>query len=106
MKLHGEKGKVSIIKETHNLAEKINYFREIDYNNLSQSDKDKELLLLIFVLSRINEYLKSRGCSNRSFKRVYGNKSECSSPTPDFFTFKYIYEKISQESRDVVTIDF
>ena len=49
--------------------------------------------------------LKSRGCANGSYQYVCTEKSKVSSPTPDFFTFKYACAIIAKESRDVATVD-
>ena len=67
--------------------------------------KDKALPLLIFMVLKRNGDLKSRGCANGSFQRIYTKKSKVSSPTSDFCAFKYIYAVIAKESRDVATVD-
>ena len=36
---------------------------------------------------------------------MYNKKSAVLSPTPDFYTFKYIYTIIGQEDQNVATID-
>ena len=36
---------------------------------------------------------------------MYTNKNNCSSPTPDFYAFKYIVTVIAKESRDCAKID-
>ena len=67
--------------------------------------KDKALPLLIFMVLKRNGDLKSWGYANGSFQQIYTEKSEVSSPTPDFYTFKYICVVIAKESRDVATVD-
>ena len=56
------------------------------------------------VLKRNGE-IKTRGVANGSVKRVYTNKDDCSSPTPDFYDFKYICAVIALEGRDAATVD-
>ena len=56
------------------------------------------------ILKR-NGDLKSRGVANGSLQRLYTNKDDCSSPTPDLCAFKYIIAVIAKEGRDCATVD-
>ena len=57
------------------------------------------------MVLKINGEIKTRGVANGSVQRVYTNKEDCSSPTPDFYAFKYIYAVIALEGRDAATVD-
>ena len=102
---YGKQGKESALKEIKNIAVKNKCFKEISYESLTQEMKDKALPILMFMVMKRNGDIKTRGCANGSFQRVYTNKDECSSPTPDFFAFKYICAIIALEERDVATVD-
>lgn len=52
-----------------------------------------------------NRDFKSRGVSNGSLQRLYTNKDDCASPTPDFYAFRYIIAMIAKEGRDCATVD-
>ena len=56
--------------------------------------------------SRIrNGSLKTRGCANGSVQRLYTNEEDVSSPTPDFYAFKFVCAVIAREQRDVASVD-
>ena len=59
----------------------------------------------MFMVMKRNQVLKTRGVADGSVQRVYTNKEDCSSPTPDFYAFKYICAVIAKEGRDVATVD-
>ena len=67
--------------------------------------KDRALPILMFMIMKRNGMLKSRGVANGSLQRLYTNKDDCSSPTPDFYAFKYIIAVIAKEGRDCATVD-
>ena len=52
-----------------------------------------------------NGLLKSRGVANGSLQRLYTNKDDCSSPTPNFYAFKYMIAVVAKEGRDCATVD-
>ena len=63
------------------------------------------LSILMFMVLNRNGKIKTRGVGNGSVQRVYTNKDDCSSPTPDFYDFKYICAVIALEVRDAATVD-
>ena len=101
---YGEDGKKSAMKELRNLTGN-ECFGEIDYTSITQEMKDKALPILMFMIMKRNGDIKSRGVANGSFQRVYTDKADCSSPTPDFYAFKYIVAVIAKEGRDCGTVD-
>jgi len=101
----GDEGKKSAMKEIKNLAVKNNCFGEVDYKPLSQEQKDKALPILMFMVKKRNGDIKTRGCANGSVQRIYTDKNSVSSPTPDFYAFKYVCTVIAKEGRDVATVD-
>ena len=105
IKIYGEKGEQSAMKEMKNLAIKNECFGEIDYSSLTQDQKDRALPILMFMVLKRSGELKSRGVVNGSYERIHTDKSECTSPTPDFYAMKYIYATAAKEDRDVATID-
>ena len=100
----GDSGKKSALKEIENLTGN-ECFRETKYSELTQDMKDRALPILMFMIMKRNGMLKSRGVSNGSLQRLYTNKDDCSSPTPDFYAFKYITAVIAKEGRDCATVD-
>ena len=58
----------------------------------------------MFMIIKRNGNIKTRGVANCSFQLVYTNKDDCSSPTPNFYAFKYIVAVIAKEERDCVTV--
>ena len=101
----GDEGKKSAMKEIKNLAVKNNCFGEVDYKSLSQEKKDKALPILMFMVKKRNGDIKTRGCANGSVQRIYTDKNSVSSPTPDFYAFKYVCAVIAKEGRDIATVD-
>ena len=104
MKRYKDEGKASAMKEILNLTEN-DCFGETDYSKLSQEAKDKALPILMFMILKRNGLLKTRGCANGSVQRLYTSKEEVSSPTPDFYAFKFVCAVIAREGRDVATVD-
>ena len=104
MRKYKDEGKSSTMKEILNLTEN-DCFGETEYNKLNQDDKDKALPILMFMILKRNGMLKTRGCANGSVQRLYTSKEEVSSPTPDFYAFKFICAVIAREGRDVATVD-
>ena len=93
------------MKEINNLCIKNEYFGEAEHAQLTQEMKYKALTLLMFMVTKRNGEINTHGCANGSYQRMHTDKHECSSPTPDFYTFKNICAIIAKESRDVATID-
>ena len=104
MKKYKEEGKASAMKEIINLTDN-DCFGETEYEKLSQDAKDKALPILMFMVMKRNGSLKTRGCANGSVQRLYTNKEDVSSPTPDFYAFKFICAVIAREGRDAATVD-
>jgi hypothetical protein len=104
MRKYKDEGKESAMKEILNLTGN-DCFGEIEYSKLSQDDKDKALPILMFMVLKRNGLLKTRGCANGSVQRLYTNKEDVSSPTPDFYAFKFIAAVIAREGRDAATVD-
>jgi hypothetical protein len=104
MKKYKDEGKASAMKEIINLTDN-DCFGETDYDKLSQEAKDKALPILMFMVLKRNGSLKTRGCANGSVQRLYTNKEDVSSPTPDFYAFKFVCAVIAREARDVATVD-
>ena len=67
--------------------------------------KAKVLPILMFMVLNRNAVLKTRGVADGSVQRLYTDKDSVSSPTPDFYAFKYICAVINKEGRDVATVD-
>lgn len=42
------------------------------------------------MVKKRNGDFKNRGCANGSVQRIYTDKNSVSSPTPDFYAFKYV----------------
>lgn len=93
------------MKEILNLSEKNKCFRETDYEQLTAEMKDKALPLLMFMVLKRHGDIKLRGVANGKFQRPHNKKSKFSSPTLDFYAFKYICAMIAREERDVATVD-
>ena len=104
MKKYKEEGKASAMKEIINLTDN-DCFGETEYEKLSQEAKDKALPILMFMVLKRNGSLKTRGCANGSVQRLYTNKEDVSSPTPDFYAFKFICAVIAREGRDAASVD-
>ena len=104
IKDYKEAGKASAMKEILNLTGN-NCFGETEYEKLTQEDKDKALPILMFMIMKRNGSLKSRGVANGSVQRLYTNKEDVSSPTPDFYSFKFIAAIIAKECRDAASVD-
>ncbi|OEU11892.1 hypothetical protein FRACYDRAFT_245012 [Fragilariopsis cylindrus CCMP1102] len=93
MRKYKDEGKDSAMKEIKNLTGN-DCFGEVDYDKISQDDKDKALPILMFMVLKRNGLLKTRGCANGSVQRLYTDKADVSSPTPDFYSFKFIAAKL------------
>ena len=104
IKQFGEIGKDSARKEIENLLGN-ECFGEIDFATITQEMKDQALPMLMFMIMKRNGNLKSRAVANGSYQRVYTDKEDCTSPTPDFYSFKYIVAVIAKEGRDCATVD-
>lgn len=101
---HGKDAKASAMKEIKNLV-KNECFGVLEYEKLTQEMEDKALPILMFMIIKRNGLLKTRGVADGSVQRLYTNKDDVSSPTPDFYSFKYICAIIAKECRDVATVD-
>ena len=104
IKQFGDDGKQSAMKEIENLTSN-ECFGETDYDKLTQTQKDRALPILMFMIMKRNGKVKTRGVARGDLQRVYTNKDDCSSPTPDFYAFKYIIALIAKEGRDCATVD-
>ena len=93
------------MKEIRNLAEKKECFGEPGYEELTQEMKDRALLLLMFMVMKHTGELKSHGCARGDVQKLYTDKNKVLSPTPEFYSLKYVYGVIAKEGRDVVMID-
>ena len=105
IRLYGKEGKNSAMKEILNLTEKNDCFGEIEYESIQSHRKDKALPVLVFMITKRNVSLKTRGCANGSSQKLYTKKNEVSSPTSDFYAFKYRCAVIAKEKRDAATVD-
>ena len=105
IKMHGQKGKDSVMKEIRNLAEKNECFKEVEYDSLSQEMKDRALPLLLFMVMKRNGDIKTRGVANGKNQRKHTDENEVSSPTPDFNSLKYLCAVFAKEGRDTATVD-
>ena len=104
IKQYGDDGKESVMKEIRNLTTN-ECFGEISFETLTQEMKDRALPILMFMIMKRNGNLKSRGVADVRVQRVYTNKDDCSSPTPDFYALKYMVAVIAKEARDCASID-
>ena len=102
---HGQKGKESVMKEIRNLAEKNECFREVNYDGPSQEKKDKASPLLLPMAMKRNGDLKTRGAANGKIQKMHADKSDASSPAPDFNSLKCLYAVFAKEGRDTATAD-
>ena len=104
VKVFGEKGKESAMKEMRSLAIKNQCFEEIDYDKLSQEDKDKALPLLMLIVLKRDGILKSRGVANRKLQKSHSD-IDSASPAPAFCAVKYACATAAKEERDTASID-
>ena len=104
VKLHGDKGKELAMKEMRSLALKNKCFDEINYDSLTQEQKDRALPLLMFMVMKRNGTLKSRGVTNGKHQKLHSD-NDFASPTPDFYTMKYVCGASALEERDTATVD-
>ena len=72
---------------------------------LTQEMKDKALLLLMFMIMKQSDDLKTQGIAAGNRQRLYTDKSKCSSPTPDFYSLKYLCVVFAKEGQDIATVD-
>ena len=77
IKEYGDDGKASALKEIDNLTSN-ECFGEIEYDRLTQTQKDRALPILMFMIMKRNGDIKTRGVANGSLQRVYTNKDDCS----------------------------
>ena len=63
IKLHGAKGKESVMKEIHNLVDR-DCFREVAYKTPSREDRKYALAILMFMNMKQNGVLKTQGCAD------------------------------------------
>ena len=93
------------MKEVKNLAIKNNCLGEVEHESLSREMIDKALPMLMFMVLKRSGKIKSRGAVNGSYERLHTDKTECTSPTPEFYSLKHVCETAAKEDRDVSTID-
>jgi len=105
IRMYGKVGKNSAMKEILNLTVKNDCFGEIAYESIPSNMKDKALPVLMSMIMKRNGSIKTRGCANGSSQKLYTEKNEVSSPTPDFYAFKYLCVVIAKEKRDVAIVD-
>ena len=97
IKKFDKKVKMSAMKEICNLASKIYFFGEVDYDKLSQEMKDKALFILMLVIMKRNGEIKSRGYTNGSCQRVCIDKNEHTSPALEFCSVKHARGVVGKE---------
>ena len=66
--------------------------------------KDKAPCLLIVMVTKRNDVLKTRGCANISLYRVCTSKNDCSLHTPAYFYFKSTYAVIPKGSEETASV--
>eukprot|EP00536_Pseudo-nitzschia_multiseries_P002497 jgi/Psemu1/5685/gm1.5685_g len=81
MRVHGEEGKASIMKEIDNLVTR-GCFGKVNCNLLTEQQKHQALPILMFMLIKQDGRLKSRGCADRRPQHLWTNKQDNASPTP------------------------
>ena len=59
----------------------------------------------MFMVLKRNGLLRIRSCEKGSVQQLYTSKEEMSSPTPDFYSFKFMWDVVAREGCDVVTVD-
>ena len=101
----GEKGKESAMKEIRNLAAKNSCFEELNYDSLTEEQKSRALPMLMFMVMKRNGIIKTRGVVNGKNQRIYHDRNEFTSPTPDFYAVKHVCAVAAKEERDVGTLD-
>ena len=104
IKLHGTKGKESVMKEIHNLVDR-DCFGEVAYKTLSREDRKYALVILMFMNLKQNGVLKTQGCADGRPQRLWTKKHEVSSPTPANESLRYILATIAFERRDAASFD-
>ena len=92
------------MKEIHNLTTN-ECLGEISVESLTQQMKNCTLPILMFMIMKRNGDLKNRGVADGCVHCLYTNKDDCSSPTPDFYAFKYMVAVIANKVRDYASID-
>ena len=75
IKAFGEKGKESAMKEMKNLAIKNDCFDEVEYELLTDEQKNKALPMLMFMIMKRNGLIKSRGVANGNNQKLYQDSS-------------------------------
>jgi len=105
IKRYGQKGKDSVMKKIQNLAEKNEYFCEIEYDSLTQEMKDKALPLLLFMVMKRNSDLKTRGVANGKNQKIYTDKNDVLSLILDFNSLKYLCAVFAKEGRDTAIVN-
>ena len=105
IKLQGSKVKDYFMKEMKILTMNNSCFAEIEHAAITQETKDRALSLLMLMVLKINEYLKTRGVANESKQRPCIDKNDCSYPTLDSHAFKCTCRVIAKERIDTATVD-
>ena len=67
---YGLEGKELVLREIKNKMDN-DCFGETKYEKLTQEQKDRALPILMFVVSKRNGEIKTRGVANGSVQRVY-----------------------------------
>ena len=94
MKAFGDKGKESAMKEMKSLVIKNQCFDELDYDSLTQDQKNKALPLLMFIVIKRNGTIKSRRVANGKTQKLYSDQ-EHASLTLDFYVVKCVWNSSS-----------
>ena len=87
------------------MAEKNNYFKIVNYRTLTEEMKKRAILILMLIVAKRNRIIKSRSVAHSRYQHIYMSREKCSSRTPDFYAFKFIYEVIAKEERDIGSAD-
>ena len=104
LKVHGAKGKASVMNEIKNLVSH-ECSSKVPLKSLTDKQKKQALLILMFILLKHDEKLKSRGCADGHPQCLWTTKQEVSSPIPAFEVLKYILTIIDLVARDVTSFD-
>ena len=105
IKVFEDKGKQSAMKEIKNIAIKNNFFGEVEHESLTREMMHEDLPMLVFMVFKKSDEIKSRRVVNGSYEMLCTDKTECASFTPDFYALKHVCATVAKEDRDVATID-
>ncbi len=104
IKRFGKEGETAVTKELNQLNT-YGVFKPQHARDLSDNDKKKALLSLIFLRQKKNGGVKARSCANGNPQREHIAKEEAAAPTVALESVFLSSTIDVKENREVVTID-